>query len=141
MRCSNPVMVVQPMKASPWPFRRMNAGAHASSSVRPAPKCGIPTRSSAERVLARPGPRASKTVSYTHLRAHETDSSLFVGRRQMCIRDRCPCFVQRATGPEVRHTDAVERREGAGEAGTKGVKDVVVAQVDQVDAGVEQSLG
>src|SRR5665647_3586125 len=28
------------------------------------------------------------SVSYTHLRAHETDTSLFVGRRQMCIRDR-----------------------------------------------------
>src|SRR5665647_848537 len=27
-------------------------------------------------------------VSYTHLRAHETDTSLFVGSVRMCIRDR-----------------------------------------------------
>src|SRR5665647_1354952 len=30
----------------------------------------------------------SRSVSYTHLRAHETDSSLFGRQRQMCIRDR-----------------------------------------------------
>src|SRR5665647_3881494 len=29
----------------------------------------------------------SRTVSYTHLRAHETDTSLFVGSVRMCIRD------------------------------------------------------
>src|SRR5665647_2586554 len=28
-----------------------------------------------------------KPVSYTHLRAHETDSYLFVGSVKMCIRD------------------------------------------------------
>src|SRR5665647_2632148 len=28
------------------------------------------------------------SVSYTHLRAHETDSYLFVGSVKMCIRDR-----------------------------------------------------
>src|SRR5665647_1016369 len=29
-----------------------------------------------------------ETVSYTHLRAHETDTYLFVGSVKMCIRDR-----------------------------------------------------
>src|SRR5665647_304689 len=33
-------------------------------------------------------PEKARPVSYTHLRAHETDTSLFVGKRQMCIRDR-----------------------------------------------------
>src|SRR5665647_1098417 len=33
------------------------------------------------------------SVSYTHLRAHETDTSLFVGSVQMCIRDRCQNYL------------------------------------------------
>src|SRR5665647_3540953 len=37
---------------------------------------------------ARSSSTCTKTVSYTHLRAHETDTSLFVGSGQMCIRDR-----------------------------------------------------
>src|SRR5665647_3183150 len=38
----------------------------------------------------------SGAVSYTHLRAHETDSSLFVGSVQMCIRDRDLVAVEAA---------------------------------------------
>src|SRR5665647_3198678 len=36
-------------------------------------------------------PSMSQPVSYTHLRAHETDSYLFVGSVRMCIRDRLCC--------------------------------------------------
>src|SRR5665647_2408356 len=34
------------------------------------------------------------SVSYTHLRAHETDTSLFVGSVQMCIRDSMTRMMQ-----------------------------------------------
>src|SRR5665647_3412903 len=53
-------------------------------------------------------------VSYTHLRAHETDTSLFVGQRQMCIRDRgkafflrhLPCFLN-SLSPNIRAYNVV----------------------------------
>src|SRR5665647_556119 len=55
-------------------------------------------------------------VSYTHLRAHETDSSLFVGQRQMCIRDsnqyksKPPLCWEPRTGHRMERYEKVQPR-------------------------------
>src|SRR5665647_427211 len=45
-------------------------------------------------------PHCLEAVSYTHLRAHETDTSLFVGSVQMCIRD---------SSHALRHSEAPDK--------------------------------
>src|SRR5665647_3430426 len=74
--------------------------------------------------LRRPRPSGtmaaiSLPVSYTHLRAHETDTSLFVGQRQMCIRDRSVgCHEEIRSGMALLVTDAAEAAEAIGDYGS-----------------------